>query len=329
MKRIFIVDTYPSTPKQEAILHDSINSIKGLGYDIMVVSHYSPSLIKIPDVNYFIYDKNNTFLSSHYTPFWWMNTDSFRIEIYNSGHTLPICRNIRSSTNLAKSIGYGEFIFMESDIIFNHDDLKLLDSELNNMSNQGKKMLFFRPEEYRDCEGSYVYETLLFCGNLEFFTTSFKPPLDEAEWLSIPMGYTLELSFYEQLSKFEDQFYLIHDHSSRIFKNSDVNIYRYGLFNCEMIYNTSDPSRPTLFVINSLINPQPKFYSVIKEDNVIQRGILGKGHYWLKQFDLEDSFVDVIVYEDESEHIPFIKKRFYLNDSNIIEFRNKGIINYK
>ena len=41
--------------------------------------------------------------------------------------------------------------------------------------------------------------------------------------------------------------------SLSIFTNSEVNVFRYGLFNCEMLYNEFIPQEPVLFINNSLI----------------------------------------------------------------------------
>ncbi len=131
MKRLFIIDTYPSDEKDKNILKRCIESIKPLGYDILIVSHLPIDTDIASSVNYVIYDFNNTFLIAHYTPFWWMNQPSFRVQINNAGHTLPICRNMNTSINMAKCLGYDEFIFMESDIVFEETDLNLLKNILD------------------------------------------------------------------------------------------------------------------------------------------------------------------------------------------------------
>jgi hypothetical protein len=329
VKRLFIIDTYPIGDKEKNMLTKCIDHLYPLGYHIMIVSHLPLDVAIANKVNYVIYDHNNTFLDPHYTPFWWMDTGNFRIEIYNGGHTLPICRNMKTSINLAKALDYNQFIFMESDIIFNPDDLRRLGEMMDEMTILEKKMLFFRPEEYRDCEGSYVYETLLFGGDTYFFTKNFKAPLNLDEWLSIPMGYTLELSFYEQLHKYEEQFHLIHDHSSKIFSKSDVNLLRYGLFNVEMVHNLKENNKPLLFMINSLIIEQFKYVEVLRDGQLIHSTNLGKGHYWLNNFSFDGSTIDVIVYDDIEKSSVFLNKSFKMIEENNELFKFKGTINYK
>ncbi len=41
----------------------------------------------------------------------------------------------------------------------------------------------------------------------------------------------------------ENKFLIINDHSSNVFLDSRVNVFRYGLFNCEMIYNQHHQQR--------------------------------------------------------------------------------------
>jgi hypothetical protein len=327
MKRIVIISSYPSGQRELDILNLCIDGYKQLVWDIMIVSHLPLDKEIANKVNYVIYDSNNTFLPAHYTPFWWFNANNFRVEIYNAGHTLPICRNMRAGISLAKAMGYEEFIFTEFDIILSDADSIKLSVLINNMNELGKKMLFFRPEEYRDCEGSYVYETLMFGGNTSFFLDTFMPPLDVEEWLAIPMGYTLELSFYERFSKHEDQFLLVNDHSSKILKNSSINLFRYGLFNCEMLYNDTKENEPVLFIMNSLILEEWRHINIYVNKELYHQVALGKGHYWSNSFPLDGSEITVEIYNNDQNYL-FLSKTFVLNKENNEIFKNKGTIKF-
>ena len=327
MKRIVIISSYPSGQREIDILNRCIDGYKQIGWDIMVVSHLPLDRDTSSKVQYTIYDSNNTFLPAHYTPFWWFDGVDFKIEIYNAGHTLPICRNMRAGIGLAQAMGYDEFIFTECDILLSEDDSIRLAALMDAMTSMEKKMLFFRPEEYRDCDGSYVYETVMFGGNTKFFLDTFQPPLDVHEWLRIPMGYTLELSFYERFSKHEDQFLLIHDHSSNFLKDSQVNVMRYGLFNCEMVYNENHPDEPLLFIMNTLILNERKHVRVFRGTELVGDSILGKGQYWFDSYKFDDSEINVNIF-DENGYL-FLVKTFKLNPENNSIFRLKGTIKLK
>lgn len=325
MKRIVIIDCYPSGQREVDILNRCIDGFRHTGWHIMIVAHLPIDEKTAKKVEYTIYDSNNTFLPSVYTPHWWFQKDQYNISIFNAGHTLPICRNMRSGISLAKAMGYDEFVFTECDVLLSESDANKLVRLMDDMNSLGKKMLFFRPEEYRDCEGSYVYETLLFGGKIDFFLETFKPPLDVYEWLSIPMGYTLELSFYEQFSRYEDQYLLVHDHSSNIFTDSEVNVLRYGLFNCEMLYNDIVPDEPVLFIMNTLILEEWKHVDIYKNNELIHTHKLGKDHYWFTSYKLDGEELRVEVYDIDKKYL-FLSKKFILTNQNLPLFKEKGII---
>lgn len=323
MSRAVIIDTYPSGNREKAILKDCIASYKNSGWATVVVTHFPVDMREI-DADYIIYDKNNEFLPAHYTPFYWLQNAGFRVEIYNAGHTLPICRNLSHALNLCRSVGITEFIFTEADVILTEADRQKLFSLMDTMREEGKEMLFFRPEEYRDCGGSYVYETLLFGGNTDYFLNTFRPPLNLEEWLAIPMGYTLELSFYERFSHDETKFLLIHDHSSNYFTESEVNLLRYGLFNCELVHNEKDSEKPILFIMNSLISGKPMSVEITHGKN-INHVILHKNQYWINSYERSNDTIRVLV-KDGEEH--FLEKSFYLNtDPEVL--KKKGNIKYE
>lgn len=329
MKPLFIIDTYPSHEVHLKILNRCIYSIKANGGDVLIVSHLPIPKETYEKANYFIYDFNNTFLLPEYTPFYWLDYPTFDLKIYNGGHTLPICRNMKSSVTFAKAMGYQHFIFLEYDVVLSSKDFKLLDNLMYKMDVLGKKMLFFKPEEYRGTENSYVYETLLFGGNTNFFIDNFNPPIDLKEWVSMNMGYTLEQAFFEKLGHLEDQFLIINEHSSQTFSSSEVNLMRYGLFNCEVIHNELSENEPILFIINSLIEETPKYGDIYVNDKLIHSHTFYKNVFWFNAFKFDGSVIEVIIYNDEEKQSILMKKRFELLLINKVYFKNKGYIKFK
>lgn len=328
MKRIIIISSYPSGQREIDILNRCIDGFKPMGYDIMIVSHLPIDEQTAKKVQYTIYDSNNTFLPAEYTPFFWFNGYKFKINIFNAGHSLPICRNIRAGISLAKAMGYEEFIFTECDIVLTESDAFKLSSLVQKMSNDDKKMLFFRPEEYRDCENSYVYETVMFAGNTGYFLDKFTPPLNVNEWLAIPMGYTLELSMYERLGRYESDFMIINDHSSNIFVNSEINLLRYGLFNCEIVYNEQHPDEPLLYMMNILIIPEVKYIEIFINKELRNKFTLGQNEYWFNTYKFDDSEIKVDVYSEDKSYL-FLSKTFVLNQENSAIFKLKGKMTFE
>lgn len=320
MKKLVIFDTYPSGQKEIEILNRAIESFRHPEWDLMVVSH----LPITADVQYTIYDSNNTFLPTHISPFWWMEHQNFNVKIFNSGHALAITRNMNTSLNMAKALGYEQFIFTESDVVLHPEDLQKLHGYVDQMISEDKKMVFFKPEGYRDC-GSYVYETLLFAGDVNYFLDTFTPPRDVKDWYDMSMGYTLELSVYEKFSKSEQNYIILNDHSSRIFDKSDVNLLRYGLFNCEMVHNETYPDEPALFITNSLIIEECRVIEVYKNDELIHLPFLCKHGYWFDTFKLDGSVIKVNVLDSERNYLYFTKTYVLSEDNN---FKTKGIIKF-
>ncbi len=329
MRRLIIIDTYPIGKREQSILNMCIDALTGKGYDLMITTHCPVDKSISEKVNYVIYDSNNTFLPENLTPYYWLDSPDFKLKIFNAGHTLPICRNVSNGIHLASSLRYDDFIFMEADVILSEQDLSLLGSYLDQMNEQGKKMVYFKPLEYRDCNGSRVYETLLFAGKPDYFLSRFKPPLTVEDWLSLPMGYTLELSFFEQFSKYEDEFIIIDDHSSVIFSSSQVNLFRYGLFNCEMVYNEDHPDYPTLFLANSLIETNPKYIWIYKNDILVQEKVMHKGQFWFNSYQFDESKIRVLITDDNEKELVFIDKTFEMIEENNKKFIKKGTIKNK
>ena len=329
MRTLFIIDTYPSTPRQIDILNQCIAAVKTLDEaDVMIVSHLPIDADTSEKVNYVIYDRDNSFLPAEYTPFFFFNTDQFDLTIFTAGHTLPICRNMKNALHLAKGLGYERFVFTECDVVLHPNDLKKLEFYLFKMTKAGKKMIFFKPEYYRGTNDSYVYETLLFAGNVDFFLEKFTPPTTTNEWLFMEMGYTLEQSFFEKFGDEESNYLIINDHSSDVFRDSRVNMYRYGLFNCEVVHNDRFPEEPLLFIMNSLVEDERKFIEITinNETNLI---ILNKGSYWFNSYKFDSSEIVVDVWDDDEKTNLFMHKVFKLDDKNAEVFKDKGIIKLK
>ncbi|MEY3056110.1 MAG: hypothetical protein RLZZ614_641 [Bacteroidota bacterium] len=329
MRRLIIIDTYPIGKREQLILNMCIDALVGKGYDLMITTHCPVDKSIADKVNYVVYDSNNTFLPEHLTPYYWLETQEFKLKIYNAGHTLPICRNVSNGIHLASSLKYDDFVFMEADVILSNQDLELLSSYLDEMNATDKKMVYFKPVEYRDCNGSRVYETLLFAGKPDYFLSKFKPPLTVEDWISLPMGYTLELSFFEQFSKYEDEFLIIEDHSSVIFNTSKVNLFRYGLFNCEMVYNEDHPDYPILFLANSLIEIEPKYIFIYKDEILVNQKVMYKGQFWHNAYQFDGSSIRVLITDDEEKQLVFMDKTFIMKEENNQNFIKKGTFKNK
>lgn len=295
MKNLFIIDTYPSTEEQKKLLIECINRLKNVGFDIMIVSH-----ISIPEeiqsmVNYVIFDSDNSFLPGERTPFFWVSLFNNIFRVFNSGHSLAITRNMQNALLMAKSAGYDFFYFLEYDVLISETDINKLINLKDTMKIEGKKMILFEPENFYEC-GSHVYETLLFGGEVEYLLSKFLPPKNIEEWDKLRMGYTLELAFYEQLSKYSQDFLIVPTHSSDLLDSSNINVYRYGLMISELLYNHKEPNKPILLLYKSFNNSQDYEIKVYHNDSKIYETILCGGCWWVREFEINESDLRIEIY---------------------------------
>lgn len=328
MKKIAIISTFPNNEKNIAMLKQCVQSIDKNIYDIMVVSHHPLRNYDELEIQYFIYDYNNKFLPHTISSFYFDRINNFDIKIYIGGHELPICRNISNGVNLAKSLGYRTFLYTESDVVFEANDFNKLNSLLDNMWKKNKKMLFFKPKDFFECY-SHVYETVIFGGDIDYFLSTLKLPINYEQWIDVPMGYTFELAFFERFSHDENRFEIVNEHSCNYFKSSQINLSRRGHIICEMLYE-NDMKRFFIFIKNRRtdnetikVNISNSSYDSLSVSK--QSWTLVKSQYWINDYLPSQRKINIEVMDLSNEII--LQKEFNLNE-NIDLVIKKGSIKY-
>jgi hypothetical protein len=196
------------------------------------------------------------------------------------------------------------------------------------MVNQNKSMMFFKPKDFKSPSGEDVYETLLFGGNIDYFQKTFKVPTNEEEWLQVPMQLTLEQSFFKVFNCDEKKFLIVPDHSSKIFTESDINLMRIGLFNCEMVYNEVTPSKPVLVIMNYLLEDNDKFIDIHVNGKLSSSQKLIRSQFWFYDFEIDNSVIQINVYNDERKTLLYLSKQFILNDELLNTVNDVGTFKY-
>jgi hypothetical protein len=316
MKRIVIIDTYPTTNIHEKTLIECIKSIKTSGLDIMIVSHKPISREIQEMVDYFIYDKENSLLPQNLTPYWWMVNDFFEVQIFDNGHSLTICKNIKTSLSLAKALGYDFFYFTESDNVFSQKDKEKLDELSDKVKKENKQMVFFK-QNYNSDE--HIYETLIFAGFIDFFIQNIKLPTTTEEFVEYGYKPTLELSFYDQLKELEENFLILENESKNYFNDSVINKFTQNSFKCEVIKTTQNSH--ILFIVNDARNTENIEFSINSDINKIT--LVPNSWYYLPIItkDVGDLFVEI------KDGDCIINKHFNLN--NLEKYNEKGILNFR
>jgi hypothetical protein len=322
MKVLIVIGAYPNTTKKEEVLKQEIESLKSLGFDFMIVSHY-PVSVELQDiVDYYIYDKNQTLTPKDRSPYYWFNTESFHIKVFNSRHSLPICQNMFNSFKFSEIKNYDFVFFVENDNIFTPNDVNKFNTLLNEMVSENKQCIFFKPESFRQ-DNSYVYETQLFGISPKYLNEKFVIPTTENEWYETSMSHTLELSFYNKLKHLEDDFLIIDVHSSEYFNESQINIFRVESFIFELLYNIHNPSYPVLYCHNNTLKDEVKKILVEFNGEVIEDRLMLPSHWFYREFTLGNTLKLTVFDIDGS--IDYIKT-YELTEENLEKIKDKGII---
>lgn len=187
MKSLFIIGAHADTPEKEILLDRCIDTVKSIGFDIMVSSHVVlPSHI-IKKINYYIYDSDNTFNTATGT-YYWSKANNITITIpAKVAHDYPFIRNVRNALYTANANEYEFFYWTDFDNILSDEDINKLQKLKDDMVEQNKKFIFFKPENAfwqvdNDPMYGVYYETFLFGGVLvdfiNYFDAHFPKSLD-------------------------------------------------------------------------------------------------------------------------------------------------------
>jgi hypothetical protein len=331
MKNLIGITCYPINETQVKMLNDCIDNLKPLGYDIMVLSHYPIDMDIQKKVNFVHYDSDNPFLPSEMNQHNFLVTEFFESKVFNSGHALAISKNMNTLFNFAQNMDYDYCICVEFDCKFNEDDILKISTLINNMKLNNKKATVFNPTNHivASChyenDGPNYCETCFFISQPKFFLDTFRPPRNINEWLNNDMCYTLEITLCNKLKHFESDVEFINSYSNEYFSKSDINQHRYGMFNCEIIYNEKNPNVPIL-LINNIHNEKYKIdiFKNGKHFSTVNCDVVGFWSYF--PFEFDDSIIETIIYQN---NLYLETKKFELSLNKIENYKKKGVISFK
>jgi hypothetical protein len=96
-----------------------------------------------------------------------------------------------------------------------------------------------------------------------------------------------------------------------------------------MVYNTPDPSKVALYIMNYLIGEeQIKYVTIYKNNTIFTNIILHKHGYWFVDFDVDDSEVVVEVYTDANKTMLETSKKYVLNKQLKDTAHERGVFEY-
>ena len=331
MNPIIIIDAYISDTYKEDILKRCIDSYRKLNWDILLVSHsiISADIIKL--VDYYIFDKENTFSDNHVWAYEIKNDIEIRTNIYKS-HEYPIIRSIKSSISLADSMGYDFFVFTEFDNILSDLDLNRLVTYIEKVKNNDKKFLFIKPENatFGEIKGKY-YETTIFAGYtnnfLKIFNEYFSLNLgDYNKYFSLRFPNCLEHFFYEMFLPYVHKSVILLGYAKEVFNNSsDINISSYAGIRCIILPSNTDEYFLYITTTNHIPYTIKVYFDKTLSETFELKRVEGDTNFKLIKLDNYcDINVDVYI-DDEVKH----NYQLQYDDMSMDIYKKNGIILFK
>ena len=325
-KPIFIIDCYIDNKNKIEILKNTIQSIKKLGMDILIVSHCTLPVDVIESVEYYLYDGDNTFNQiNFYTSYTYSNANidivtRTSVEDNIKSHEFPIIKSIRNSLSFVNNLGYTSFVFSEYDCIFTDDDINKIQQLSFKIFSKDKKYVFFNTDNF--CE------TIFFMGNPEYvlnMVNSYFPQTVDEYNLKFTYNYPygLELFFNHMLLNYKDDGIIVNDRFAKYFDTENKNLSNVSSISVNIV---PDVHKNHWLCVTSL---DKIVYTVIvkNEDVVINKFDILDSIVPAYKFETDKSSLDVEFYGTDQTIFKTIKVNFDIKDQTIYE--RKGLVTFK
>jgi len=328
---LIIVGTYPNTKSREKLTLDCIESVKGLGRKIMLVSHYPVPQEIQNKVDYYIYDSNNPNTEhSYYTKFFNYKND-FDVEININGlkdtnQSLPVLTNLINGFKSAKELGYDKVFYITYDVIVNPDDIQIINQSFDNL-NFKDAFLCTLPTPM----GLGIETTSMFF-KTNFFLEKFKDitnkELYKQECHRIGAQNFLEDFMYKKLSN-DGRSLIFSNDSHTILTNSGKGVSSNSEYYSILPITNKTNKWVFYFYTYNIDNRSVSFE--IEENNEITYSktfnIL-QNREFLKEIEYKGSPIKIRLkfYEED---IIYKTETYELNNTTIESFKNNGMFKYK
>lgn len=320
INEIFILSCYPNVPDKERLLNETVDKLKLLNKTVLIASHFPIPQYIVKKCDYHIYDSYNMLDYSNHTldnhgSDYWIQTDHFLAQTTITHHASALSRIFGITMEFVKSIGYNYFIIMETDSEYDINDLKQFDTYQNKLISEGKELFFFKPKltEFSH-KNERVYETYCFGGFIDKFLSNFRFPINLNEWNKLILENSAYNCFEYLLTKkfnHNEDNYLIMGTLKSQFVNSKIDLFTVGE-SSGIYYNTSNPSRPILFLHNHDHLCRNSIYEVKVNMEALRTVELNHGGWYYFDIDLNyQRTISVVIktYRDNklySEYVDYI-----------------------
>jgi glycosyltransferase involved in cell wall biosynthesis len=133
LQELIVLGTYPNLKSRVQLTKDTINSLKVLGRDILLISHLAVDQDIQSMVQHYIYDAYNPLTHHSYYTRFYRYTNDFDVEVNINGlkysnQSLCVYTNLITAAKYAKQMGYKRFFYTTYDVILNEQDVPTIET---------------------------------------------------------------------------------------------------------------------------------------------------------------------------------------------------------
>lgn len=133
LQELIVLGTYPNLKSRVQLTKDTINSLKVLGRDILLISHLAVDQDIQSMVQHYVYDAYNPLTHHSYYTRFYRYTNGFDVEVNINGlkysnQSLCVYTNLVTAAKYAKQMGYKRFFYTTYDVILNEQDVPTIET---------------------------------------------------------------------------------------------------------------------------------------------------------------------------------------------------------
>jgi hypothetical protein len=132
LQELIVLGTYPNLKSRVQLTKDTIDSLKVLGRDILLISHLAVDQEIQSKVEHYIYDAYNPLTHHSYYTRFYRYTNDFDVEVNinglkHSNQSLCVYTNLITAAKYAQQMGYKRFFYTTYDVILNEQDVPTIE----------------------------------------------------------------------------------------------------------------------------------------------------------------------------------------------------------
>ena len=135
-EEVVIIGTYPNLKSRVQLTKDTIKSMKALGRNIMLISHYPVDEEIQRMVDHYVYDAHNPLTHHSYYTRFYRHTDDYYAEVNinglkDSNQSLTVLTNLYNGFKAAQDLGYKRAFYNTYDVVVDEKDLDIINEAFN------------------------------------------------------------------------------------------------------------------------------------------------------------------------------------------------------